>query len=197
MHAVTAVQQVVRPFYKEIGAMSRIFSPSWQTLAMHRAFRGFLAGLFGLLAVNACSGSTTSLSNAPDATVADAGSGADAEGDDAAEGDASLRGDGGDGGALIDTGAPCVAQSGGGGSGGTGTCSSESTYACGTEKRGIACKCPEARCTCTVDGVAVKEIAFGSCPACGFGTADLAACGITVTPDDGGGSSTSSTGGSR
>ncbi len=196
MHAVTAVQQVVRPFYKEIGAMSRIFSPSWQTLAMHPAFRGFLAGLFGLLAVNACSGNTTSLSNAPDATVADTGSGADVEGDDATAGDASLRGDGGDGGAPIDTGAPCVAQSGGG-SGGTGTCSSESTYACGTEKRGIACKCPEARCTCTVDGVVVKEIAFGSCPACGFGTADLAACGITVAPDDGGGSSTSSSGGSK
>ncbi|NOU28855.1 MAG: hypothetical protein HOO96_13195 [Polyangiaceae bacterium] len=165
---------------------------------MHRAFRGFLAGLFGLLAVNACSGSTTSLSSTPDSSVADAGIGVDAEGDDAATGDASLRGDGGDGGASVDSGALCVAQSGGGGSGGSGSCSSESTYACGTETRGIACKCPEARCTCTLNGVAVKEISFGKCPACGFGTADLAACGITVAPDDGGGgSSTSSTGGSK
>lgn len=196
MHAVTAVQQVVRPFYKEIGAMSRIFSSSWQTPAMHRAFRGFLAVILGLLTVNACSGSTTSLSSGPDAAGEDARSASDSAQSDDAQGDVGLRGDGAASGSIPDAGEPCVAQSGGG-SGGNGTCSSESTYACGTEKRGIACKCPEARCACTVNGVVVKEIAFGSCPACGFGAADLAACGITVAPDDGGGSSTSSTGGSR
>ncbi len=196
MHAVNAVQQVVRSFYKEFGAMSRIFSRSWQTPSMRRAFRGFLAGLLGLVAINACSGSTSSLSSSPDASLADARSPDDAAGDGAAEGDGSRRGDAGDGGTAFDAGEPCVAQSGGGSSG-SGTCSSESTYACGREERGIACKCPEARCSCTVNGVAVKDIAFGSCPACGFGAAELAACGITVAPDDGGGSSTSSSGGSK
>ncbi len=192
---MSAVQQVVRPFYKEIGAMSRIFSSSWQTPAMHPAFRGFLAAFFGLLAINACSGSTASVAGGPDGARDDARSEADAAADDAA-GDVTLRGDGA-GGSLPDAGEPCVAQSGGGSGGTGGSCSSESTYACGAEKRGIACKCPEARCTCTVNGVVVKEIAFGSCPACGFGAVDLAACGVTVAPDDGGGSSTSSTGGSK
>ena len=84
---------------------------------------------------------------------------------------------------AADAGAP-VACSGGGGSGGggggiDGGCGSFSEFAdCSNGSYEVDCTCPEATCTCTVNGEVVATLPIYSCETCNPTNDPWAACGF-------------------
>ena len=63
----------------------------------------------------------------------------------------------------------CSPHNGSGFANPNGACGAESDWACGADRYGVACNCPEAKCVCTRNGILTATVTFSACPSCGVG----------------------------
>jgi hypothetical protein len=72
---------------------------------------------------------------------------------------------------LPDASDPGCTQTGGGGSGGNGECSSNFGETCGGVNYQVICACPEGSCVCFSQSSSTKVVTFNGCPYCPGGAA--------------------------